>query len=443
MFADLGRACTVTRQSCDPGKCYALACRPIGNETVFNPFRSNSAALYASQIFQLGLPVILIPFLAPRLGINGWGFLAIAQSGIAIGSLISEYGFSVSAVREVSQKSTGGITRERLESLASFRVISSFAGAIVASAIIFSSPLTSGRLTEIILAAIAALTAGSSLTWYLHGTLKFALISWTDVFARILSTIAVIALVCGPADIWIILTSIIFVNACITVVSYWAIPADLRPRHFRWTLAPGREFRSSFALTSVNSLYSLANPIILGFAAGAAEVGAFSAAEKLMKAARALLKPVSQLVFPQINMLMATDREQARRIAIRSLIFMIIAGVIASVGLTVFSPIIIPWLYGDEYISAISCLNILAWVIPLSAASNILGMQWLVPNYKDSHYLATLLVFGALNVAAGIAASGAYLSNGMSTCVLGIEALITASLFIASYRSLFCGYSKP
>src|ERR1700689_4454173 len=63
----------------------------------------NAASLYGVQIATYAVPLVTIPYLARVLGVSGWGLVAIAQGFGSYVALLGEYGFGLSATREVAR----------------------------------------------------------------------------------------------------------------------------------------------------------------------------------------------------------------------------------------------------------------------------------------------------------------------------------------------------
>ena len=64
----------------------------------------NAASLYGVQIATYAVPLVTIPYLARVLGVSGWGLVAIAQGFGSYIALLGEYGFGLSATREVARQ---------------------------------------------------------------------------------------------------------------------------------------------------------------------------------------------------------------------------------------------------------------------------------------------------------------------------------------------------
>src|SRR5262249_50372916 len=61
-----------------------------------------AAALYGVQIVRKILPLIIIPYLARTLGPAGWGVVAFTQAIAEFVVLVIEFGFNLSATREIA-----------------------------------------------------------------------------------------------------------------------------------------------------------------------------------------------------------------------------------------------------------------------------------------------------------------------------------------------------
>ena len=68
-----------------------------------NQLVHNIAALYGMHVARYLLPLVVVPYLARVLTPSGWGKVAFAQGFSAYLMLVVEYGFNLSATREVAR----------------------------------------------------------------------------------------------------------------------------------------------------------------------------------------------------------------------------------------------------------------------------------------------------------------------------------------------------
>src|SRR5512134_3862244 len=93
-----------------------------------HPIVRNALSLYGVQAAEMLLPLIAVPYLARVLRPEGWGLVVFAQSFAGWLSLLLEYGFNLSATREIARH------RDRPAELT--RIISGVTGAVVLLALL-------------------------------------------------------------------------------------------------------------------------------------------------------------------------------------------------------------------------------------------------------------------------------------------------------------------
>ena len=64
----------------------------------------NSMALFTLQFVSMVAPLIVLPYLSRVLGLDGFGLVMLALSACAIGLIITDFGFNLSATYKISQK---------------------------------------------------------------------------------------------------------------------------------------------------------------------------------------------------------------------------------------------------------------------------------------------------------------------------------------------------
>jgi PST family polysaccharide transporter len=74
-------------------------------DNVFTVFK-NMSLLFFVQLFGYLVPILEIPVLARSLGAQEYGKVVLVQSIALLSSLVVEYGFSLSAARQVSLMKT-------------------------------------------------------------------------------------------------------------------------------------------------------------------------------------------------------------------------------------------------------------------------------------------------------------------------------------------------
>jgi PST family polysaccharide transporter len=150
--------------------------------------------------------------------------------------------------------------------------------------------------------------------WFFHGMEQMKYISGVNITARILSAIALVAFV-REGD-YILATAIqsssLLIIGCVGFKYAWKVaPLKLKlplKEHIMETIHEGKHL---FFSTMASSLCSTGNIFILGMLTDHTVVGYYSAADKILTAVRGLLYPISQSVYPRINVLVSESLDRA------------------------------------------------------------------------------------------------------------------------------------
>src|SRR3981189_3095067 len=75
----------------------------LASRIIRHPVARNALALYGIQVAGYVIPLLTIPYLARVLHPQGFGLLLFAQSFAMWASVVIEYGFNLSATRDVAR----------------------------------------------------------------------------------------------------------------------------------------------------------------------------------------------------------------------------------------------------------------------------------------------------------------------------------------------------
>jgi PST family polysaccharide transporter len=191
---------------------------------------------------------------------------------------------------------------------------------------------------------------------------------------------------------------LIFSGILAFVLSIKIFKLEIKKPSFSSVVCQFREGWHVFVSTIAVSIYTISTIFILGIFTNNTIVGYYSAAEKIIKAFRSLLNPISQAVYPHINKTASISKKRAL-IFINKLTNFVGAGTFV-VSLLIFfsSGFIVKIFLGSQYAQSIVVLKILAFLPFLIGLSNILGIQTMLTfNFKKA-FSRILVLAGALNV---------------------------------------------
>jgi len=343
----------------------------------------NFFSLSILQALNYILPLITLPYLVRVLGPEKYGLISFAQAFIGYFIILTDYGFSLSATREIS------IHRDNKEKVSE----------------IFSSVMTIkfflGILSFIILAIMLALiprfgqdwliyilTFGTVLgnilfpIWFFQGMENMKWITILNIVSKTIFTICIFIFIHRVSDYpyvalinslgylvaGIISLIIVFKNFKVKFV----LP---KLENIKYQLKEGWHiFVSNIAI----SLYTTSNTFILGLFTNNTIVGYYSGAEKIVKAVQGLINPISQTIYPYFSKLYTENKQRAVDLLKKILSLVGISTFLISIIINIFAPLICKIILGPEFSESIPVLKILIFIVFAIGVNNILGIQGLV-----------------------------------------------------------------
>jgi PST family polysaccharide transporter len=397
----------------------------------------NALSLYGVQIASYALPLITIPYLARVLGVAGWGLVAFAQSFGSFITLAAEYGFNLSATREVARH------RDNREKLAGI-----FAGVIgakgliavasVLAAVLIRSWVPIFREHPLLLWAgmFWAVSQALNVMWYFQGFERLRLVAALDISAKALATVAIFVLVRRPDDGWVVLAT----QGCGFLLSF-AVGLGLAYRELPFRLPTWgsvwealRMGWTMFLFRASVSLYSVGNVFILGLFVSPELVGYFAGAEKISKALLGLFTPITQTLYPRLSHLVRHDRERAARLARFGVIGMSGGGAAVGAVVFLFAPTMVRLALGRAFGPAVPILRVLSLLLPLIGMNTAVGAQWMLPLGMDRTFNRIILMAGLINLTLASVLASRYAGLGMACAVVTAEIYIAVSFYLALRR---------
>lgn len=402
----------------------------------------NAATLYLLHAVSCILPLILVPYLTRVLGPGGWGLVAFAQAFAQLTQLIVEYGFQLSATRELAQnRDSSTIRGQLLGEVTAAKLLLLLIALTVILVVYRWIPNLQSRPVLVWSAMIWMAGQAFSMAWYYQGVedLRPALIA--EISAGLISLSMILSFVNNPADAWKALACQgLALLLCSLLAWCWAarqVPLVI-PRRSE-LLARLRSGRHLFSYRSALALYSVGNPFLLGLFAPVSAVGYFAGAEKIVRALIALIYPVAQALYPRVSYHAHVGDRKAHQLATLGLVIASMLGVLVGVIAYLGAPVLVRLLLGSGFVPAISILRVLALLCPLIAVNTVLGYQWLLPRLLDARLNQITLIAGILNVGFALLLVPEYGALGLAYSLVLVEGFVLAAcciVLISTFRKV-------
>ncbi|WP_194851615.1 oligosaccharide flippase family protein [Nonlabens antarcticus] len=352
----------------------------------------NYSALMVLQGLNYVLPFLIIPFLERTLELERFGLVMLAQYVMALCVAATDFGFSTTAVREISLLKEKGSDYSTIY----FKVFWARAVLLVVvflllCAFVFAIPRFAVEW-EVYLLSYGMVIGQTILgDWFFQGIERMRLLTAVNAISKILFTVLLFVFISSPSDyIYVpIFNSIGYLSAGLVMLF-------LSLKYVKWQWPNFRNsqefYKDSFHifLSDISSQFTYAaNGVVLGLFAGDSVVGIFSAFDKLMLAARKMYLPICQAVYPYMSRKPFIEK----RILMRKLIAGATAiGVIGLLFVVFLGQWIVEFLYADPAIAA--NIHLLEWMglIVLFVGLSLLFTNLYAPSRKLFHQRLWVMV---------------------------------------------------
>lgn len=398
-----------------------------------NPVFSNTLYLSILKGAELVLPLLTFPYLVRVLGPEYFGLIAFAVAINAYFNLITDYGFSLSATRKVS------IEREDISKLnETFSSVMVIKLVFIIFCFIFLNVLTEfvPRLNEHSYIYILSFGAviGNFLfpLWLYQGLEKMKYITMLNIVSRVIYLVLVFSIIKDKEQFWLVP----LINGALSIVfGIFALYLAKSQFGIKFTLPSIRKIKATLfdgwyvfqSKLSIN-VYTVSTSVILGFFAGNAAVGYYSAGEKIVKATQSLYAPFGQAVYPHVCKMMSDSQDNALAFIRKVSVWVGFSMFMVSMSLFLSAEWLVQLILGDMYHQSVVVVRVLSFLPMVVALSNIYGIQTLLNMGYQKAFSLVLLFASILGVCLSVPLVYLYSGIGSAIVVISVELFVTLAM---------------
>ena len=393
-------------------------------------------------------PLITIPYLAHVLGAAGWAQVAFVLSLSEMISLLIEFGFNLSATREISRhRHDRGQCSDVMAGVLGAQVLLALSGGAVMFALTSAIPELGARPWMAVFGFCYAIAQGFTPLWFFQGLERLAIAAGLEICGKILLVVGILAIVHAPEHA----TRVVALQAAATSIStLGGLFVATRTLRFRWptpSLVAGAMRRGwQYVYDSAARRACTVREMFLssGLYASPSVTGNFAIAEKISRATFGLLNPIRDAIFPRLSFLAVSSEAAAARLAQLGSFVMVGLGCLLSGGLLLFAPQLIHLVAGgSEFVESVTILRILSPLPIVLAVAYSVGLQWLLPLGRDVTVNRLIMGGGAINLLLAFLLAPAYGGIGMALSVLCAEAAVACGMVAVVLRTTSFTFALP
>jgi len=355
------------------------------------------------QIAKYLLPLITLPYLVRILQPSNYGLVAFAQAFISYFTIFTDYGFNLSATRDISiNRENKQIVKKIFSSVFAAKLLLGLLSSVVLLIILFFIPKFHNNWLLYIYSF--GIVIGTILfpVWFFQGMEKMKYITILDIAAKIFFTVSIFIFIRKPEDYLYVplLNSLGYI--IVGIVSLVMIYKDFRIKpmipslnNIKYQFKEGWYiFASTMAVTSYRVLPSIAIGIFYSYST----VGYYVVGEKLIRTVTALLEPLTRTVFPFLSKSIQESSSKGINIALSILRKLNVVTLCLSGAIFVFAEPIIYYFSGADYMESVLVLKIFSLLPFFVGIANIFGVQIMLNINLKKEFLYILITGGIINL---------------------------------------------
>lgn len=354
---------------------------------------SNFLALLSMQGLNYILPLLTMPYLFRVLGTENFGLIAFALSTIMFLNVLVEYGFNLSATRDVSTHSNN---KEKLieiySTVLSVKLILVMISFVILSMLIVSFDKFGTEWELFYLTFLIVIGNALFPIWFFQGIEEMKYISYFNISAKLFFTIGIFVFVNDSMDYLYqpFLNGIGFI-----FVGFYSIYFINKKYDIAFKLQPFGKIRVAFIdgwnifLTELMpNMYNNFATFFLGFVTSMENVGFYALATNIIDVFNRLIYIIRNITYPYLN----KNFSKFKKITT----VMISTGAILTVVIFSMSYLVVPFIFGEKAYNSTDLIYILAlsplfFSITLSFGSNKLLLLLKDKEFRNITFKGSLI----------------------------------------------------
>ncbi len=380
---------------------------------------SNFFSLSVLQGANYILPLITLPYLVRVLGVEYFGLLAFATATVTYFQILTDYGFDLTATREISiHRDNKEKVIEIFSSVMIIKFILMFVSFLLLTILVFSFEKFSQD------ALIYFLTFGTVVgqvlfpVWFFQGMERMKYITYLNILSKVIFTVAIFVFVQEQSDFYLVplLTSVGFL-----VAGIWSLYLVKREFGISFQLQTNLTIKKYFidgwdvfVSRIFVSLYTTINIFLLGLFTNNTIVGYYAIAEKIVNAVGGLFTPANQTIYPYMAKMYVNQKEKFFSFTKKVGFSFLVIGLVLFMLLALFSEIIIKLITGSIDIHILEIYHVLMFTL-ITVPFGPLFTQILITQKRNKEFNKVVMNTFIFNII--LAPIMIYLYNGIGLAV--------------------------
>jgi polysaccharide transporter, PST family len=351
----------------------------------------NAASLTILQAITYSLPIVILPYLFRVIGPEKFGLVAFAQAFVQYFVILTDYGFSISATKEISiHREEHTKVCQAFSSVMTVKVGLALLSLLALSVIVYFIPKFRNDWPVYVLSFGSVVGSTLFPVWFFQGTEKMKYIADLNILGGFIFAMIIFLFVKGPQDFLLVPLGNSIVSLVTGILGLYIVFRRFGVsfkfqayKSLRQQLKAGWDIFISIA--AINA-YTTTRVFAIGLLTNNTVTGFYSIAEKIANLFQTFpLSSFSQALFPRLSKIFHKDRLKAFNIMRRLQQITIIVALIFLPLAIVFANMIVRVACGGDYPETILTLRLLL-VSVFFISANSFRVQFLLVCGKTHIY---------------------------------------------------------
>ena len=391
------------------------------------------------RVLNILFPLVTSVYVARILLADGTGRVAYAQNIVTYFTLVAALGLPTYGTREIAK-----IINNRKEYNTTFlelfiiNAISTTICAVCYYSLCFFIPAFKADIKLYLVAGISILLNYINIDWLYQGREEYRYISIRGFVVKLICTLLLFVIVKNKTD-YVIYAGlhclIIGGNSFVNILGLKKrISLDINKLHLMKHFKP---LLILFATNIAIELYTMLDTTMLGIMCEKRIVGYYSYAMKTSKIIISVLSAATTVLLPRLSHLYSDgEKGKFNILGNKGILFLLLSSIPLATILCFNADYAVLFLYGSEYIPAISTLRILSMLIIPISFSTYLGIQILCSTGLEKKMLEAVSIGAALNIVLNSVLIPRFQQNGAAVASLISEVAVASIDFLFAYKVL-------
>jgi polysaccharide transporter, PST family len=388
------------------------------------------------------LPIIVLPYLFRVVGPDKFGLIAFAQAFVQYFIILTDYGFSVSATKEISLCHNDKAKIDRVYSaVMTIKILMLIVSFFIMAAIVLLVPKFKNDW------AVYALSFGTVIgitlfpTWFFQGIETMKYIAYLNIIGEFIYVVLIFYAVQKPQDYLLIP----FVTSCAALltgvmgqyVACTRFGVSFKLPHYKDI---GRQLKAGWnifiSIVAINS-YTTTRVFAVGLLTNNTLTGFYSIAERIANVAQTFpLSAFSQAIFPRLSKIYHRNKIKAYVLMKQIQMITVNVSLLCLPVIFLCSPWIVQMICGNEYPEVVASLRFLL-VSVFFIATNAFQVQFLLVAGHTKIYSQIHLIMAIIGLPLIILLIYTFSYVGAAMATIVIEGGILAMTYFAVKKLKF------